>query len=339
LNYDDFISKYDYSLDKEYIAQSPVEPRDHSRMLVIDKEKNRIEHRRFYDILEYLDENDLLVLNDTKVIRARFLGNRNSGARCEVFLLRLLDKEFIWEALIRPAKRIKKGEILNISEEIKVKILEKYESGRAKVEFISEKRDWISDGNIPLPPYISSKVEEKNYQTVFAKKDGAVAAPTAGLHFTKDLLEKIKQKCAGIVTVTLHVGIGTFRSLTNEDLERGSLHRESYEITEEVADIINEHKKNGGRVIACGTTSCRALESSFDFDKVVSGISDTTLFIKPGYRFRVVDSLITNFHLPKTSLLMLVSSLAGREKILECYEEAKKTGYRFYSLGDAMFIL
>ena len=330
---------YDYELDKEYIAQSPVNPRDHSRLFVIDRKHNRTEHRRFFDILEYINKDDLIVLNDTKVIKARFFGHRKSGGACEIFLLRLLEGEFIWESLIRPAKRIKQQELLVINDELEVRILEKYEDGRAKVEFISENKDWCSFGNLPLPPYISGNVSEKDYQTVFAKNEGAVAAPTAGLHFTKDLLEKIESISAGIITITLHVGIGTFRSVTEENLNTGKLHKESYEITKYAADRINKHKLQGGKIIACGTTSCRALESSSKGGYVIPGISDTELFIMPGYKFKIVDSLITNFHLPRTSLLMLVSALAGKNRILDGYEEAKKIGYRYYSLGDAMFIL
>ena len=334
------ISEYDYNLPEELIARYPVEPRDSCRLMVLNREKKTIEHKVFKDIKDYLREKDLLVLNDTKVIPARLIGKKKTGAQIEIFLLNPLDNNGYWEALVRKLKRLKEKDRVFIGEGLEVELIEKKEGGKAVVRLIGEniKEKIYTYGQIPLPPYIERKPEERDkelYQTVFARKEGAVAAPTAGLHFTEELLEEIKKRGVKIAYVTLHVGIGTFKPLSEENLREKKLHREFYSIPEETVNLIEKTREKGGRVIAVGTTVVRTLET-YAINKKKEGFSE--LFIYPPFDFKIIDSLITNFHLPKSSLLLLVSAFAGKDFILKAYKEAVMKRYRFFSYGDAMFI-
>ena len=333
------ISEFDYNLPKELIAKYPVEPRDSCRLMVLDRKDKTIEHKIFRDIIDYLEEGDTLVLNDTKVIPARLKGKKETGANIEIFLLRPFS-ENQWEVLIKNIKRLKEGQEVIFAEDFKAKLLEKYEEGKAKVELIGENVNELIKkyGHIPLPPYMEREDEEKDkdyYQTVFAQKEGAVASPTAGLHFTPQLLEKIKQKGVNIAYVTLHVGLGTFRPVSVEDITKHKMHEEFYQIPEETIDIINKTKNKGKSVTAVGTTVVRTLETYAQTGKL-EGFSD--IFIYPPYEFKMIDKLITNFHLPKSTLLMLVSAFADKDFILKAYKEAVNQKYRFFSYGDAMFI-
>lgn len=342
------ISEFDYDLPKELIAQHPLEKRDESRLLVLNKEENKIEHRSFKDIIEYLNSGDCLVINNTKVIPARLYGTRieesKEPANVEFLLVKQLEKD-IWEVLVRPGKKLKIGAKVEFGEGIlKAEILDIFEDGNRKVEFkyngiFNEILDKI--GIMPLPPYIKERLEKKDrYQTVYAKYDGSAAAPTAGLHFTPELLKRIEGKGVEIANVTLHVGIGTFRPVKVENVEEHIMHTEHFYIKKEDAEKISKAKKEGKRIIACGTTSCRVLESISDdkgFVKEQEG--DTGIFIYPGYKFKCIDYLITNFHLPESTLIMLISALAGKETIMEAYKEAVKEKYRFFSFGDAMLII
>ena len=333
------LSDFDYNLPKELIAKYPVEPRDECRLMILDKEKKVIEHKIFKEIKNYLEKGDLLVLNDTKVIPARLIGYKKTGAKIEIFLLRPVE-ENIWEALIKNIKRLKEGQEVIISEDFHVKLLEKHEEGKATVELIGKNiKELIQKyGHIPLPPYIEREDEEKDkslYQTVFAKREGAVASPTAGLHFTERLLEELENKGVKKSFITLHVGLGTFRPIKVEDITKHKMHEEYYHIPEETLESIEETKKRKKRVIAVGTTVVRALETYAQTLKP-EGFSD--IFIYPPYKFKIVDALITNFHLPKSTLLLLVSAFAGRDFILKAYTEAIEKRYRFFSYGDAMFI-
>ncbi len=333
------LSDFDYNLPKELIAKYPVEPRDECRLMILDKEKKVIEHKIFKEIKNYLEKGDLLVLNDTKVIPARLIGYKKTGAKIEIFLLRPVE-ENIWEALIKNIKRLKEGQEVIISEDFHVKLLEKHEEGKATVELIGKNiKELIQKyGHIPLPPYIEREDEEKDkslYQTVFAKREGAVASPTAGLHFTERLLEELENKGVKKSFITLHVGLGTFRPIKVEDITKHKMHEEYYHIPEETLESIEETKKRKKRVIAVGTTVVRALETYAQTLKT-EGFSD--IFIYPPYKFKIVDALITNFHLPKSTLLLLVSAFAGRDFILKAYTEAIEKRYRFFSYGDAMFI-
>jgi len=337
-------SDYYYDLPEELIAQDPIKDRSSSRLMVLDKITGEIEHRHFYDIIGYLRKGDCLVLNNTKVIPARLIGvTKDTGAAIEVLLLKRKTAN-LWEAIVRPGKKLRPGrEVVFGDGLLKGKITDVLEEGNRLIEFDYEGIfEEILDklGEMPLPPYITHKLDDKNrYQTVYAKYEGSAAAPTAGLHFTKELLEKIKGMGVDIVFVTLHVGLGTFRPVKEENILDHHMHSEWYEITKESADMINAAKERGARIICVGTTSVRTLESAaLDNGYVKAGSADTSIFIYPGYRFKTVDCLITNFHLPESTLIMLVSALAGRENVLNAYKEAVKEKYRFFSFGDAMFI-
>ena len=337
------VSEFNYDLPEELIAQTPIEKRDMSRLMVLDRENKKIEHKVFKDILEYLEEGDCLVINNTKVLPARLYGKKETGANVEFLLLNNIEGD-VWECIVRPGNKLHIGTKVSFGEGIlKADILDMMEGGTRKVEFhyngiFNEILDKI--GLMPLPPYIHEELKEKDrYQTVYARHQGSSAAPTAGLHFTEELLEKVKEKGVQITKVTLHVGIGTFRPVKVEDVESHHMHSEHYYIKQEEADKINKAKENGKKVIAVGTTSCRVLESVADEQGKVKEIEgDTSIFIYPGYKFKCVDNLITNFHLPESTLIMLVSSLAGKDFIMEAYEQAVKEKYRFFSFGDAMLI-
>lgn len=338
-------SDFYFDLPKELIAQDPLENRSSSRLLKLDRESGKIEHKHFTDILEYLKPGDLLVLNNTKVIPARLLGEKEgTGAHVEVFLLKRLGDD-TWETLVKPGKKLKPGTFVSFGNGVlRAEILETLDDGGRKVKFYFEGIfEEILDklGEMPLPPYITHKLKDRDrYQTVYAKHEGSVAAPTAGLHFTEELLDKIKESGIDIAYVTLHVGLGTFRPVKVDDVTNHVMHSESYMISEETAEKINNTKKRGGRVICVGTTSVRTLESAARDDGTVPATEgDTSIFIYPGYKFKVLDGLITNFHLPESTLVMLVSAFAGKEKVLSAYEQAVKEKYRFFSFGDAMMIV
>lgn len=339
------LSDFNYDLPKEYIAQTPLQDRSSSKLMVLDRKNREIDHKHFSDIINLLDEKDCLVLNDTKVIPARLLGiKEETGAHIEVFLLKRLTEDNKWECMVRPGKRVKKGTIVAFGNgELKAEIGEGLEDGLKTVRFIfdgifEEVLDRL--GQMPLPPYITEKLEDKDrYQTVYSKNPGSAAAPTAGLHFTKELLEKIREKGVRIAYVTLHVGLGTFRPVKVDNITEHKMHSEFYEIGQQACDIINETKKIGGRIISVGTTSTRTLESAADENGfLVPKAENTDIFIYPGYKFKIIDGLITNFHLPESTLLMLISAFYDREEILKAYESAKENNYRFFSFGDAMFI-
>ncbi len=341
------VSEFDYELPKELIAKFPAEPRDSSRLMVLYKDSERLEHRTFRDIVEYLEEGDVLVINDTKVIPARLFGRLDTGGRVEVLLVRQVEPN-LWEVMARPSRKLKKGRKLTFDGELSGTVKEYVGEGKRLIEFevkggkgFMEKLDEI--GHVPLPPYIDreeTKEDREKYQTVFAKREGAVAAPTAGLHFTRELLERISQKGVIIKPVTLHVGPGTFKPVKVENVEEHRMDYETYFVPEETAEAVRKAKERGRKVVAVGTTVVRTLESASDeVGKVKPGEGTTNLFIYPGYKFKVVDALVTNFHLPRSTLLMLVCAFAGKEKVLNAYREAVKKGYRFYSYGDAMLIL
>ena len=358
------LEEFDYDLPEELIAQVPISKRDESRLMVLNRENKTIEHKTFKNIIDYLKPGDCLVRNNTKVIPARLYGKKETGANVEFVLLKQLEGD-VWESIVRPGNKLKPGSVVKFgfdkfdneklegdkientnSEDclLKATILDIMEGGTRKVKFeydgiFNEILDKI--GLMPLPPYIHESLKEKDrYQTVYAKYDGSAAAPTAGLHFTPELLKMIEEKGVKIANVTLHVGIGTFRPVKEENIENHQMHTEHFYIKQEDVDKINETKKVGGRVIAVGTTSCRVLETiaSEETGLVQSIEGDTGIYIYPGYKFKCIDGLITNFHLPKSTLLMLVSALAGREFVLEAYNEAVKEKYRFFSFGDAMLI-
>ncbi len=335
---------FDYFLPEELIAQTPVYPRDSSRLLVFDREREEISHKRFYDIKSYLKKGDVLVRNNTKVLPARMFAYTAHGGKVEILLLKRFDLTE-WEVLVKPGKKAKPGAKLVISNELSLEVLSNIEeSGGRKVKFYFDGvfEDIISRlGEMPLPPYITEKLKDKDrYQTVYANTSGSAAAPTAGLHFTPELLKEIEEMGVEIVDVLLHVGLGTFRPVKVDDVENHHMHSEYFEVSEEAADRINRAKKEGRRVVAVGTTSVRTLESATnDEGEVIPQKADTSIFIYPGYKFKCVDALITNFHLPKSTLIMLVSALSSREKILEIYNTAVEEKYRFFSFGDAMFIM
>jgi len=337
-------SDFDYYLPEELIAQTPATPRDSSRLLVYNREEDKIYHKRFFDIVDFLKEGDLLVRNNTKVLPARMFAFTPNGGKVEVLLLKRFNLTD-WEVLVKPGKKAKPGAKLVISEELSLEVIETIEEAGSRLvrfSFNGVFEDIISRvGEMPLPPYITEKLKDKDrYQTVYAKVDGSAAAPTAGLHFTDQLIEKIKAKGVEFADVLLHVGLGTFRPVKADDITEHHMHSEYYEVSEEAAEKINRAKLEGRRVIAVGTTSVRTLESAADengFIKPVKG--NTEIFIYPPYRFKCVDALITNFHLPKSTLLMLVSSLSTREKLLEIYDTAVRERYRFFSFGDSMLIL
>ena len=335
------VTDFDYDLPEELIAQTPIEKRDESRLMILDTTKKTIEHKMFKNIIDFLNSGDCLVINNTKVIPARLYGKKQTGANVEFLLLNRIEND-TWEALVRPGRKLLPGTQVTFGDGLlKATVLEVLESGNVVFEYngiFNEILDQI--GMMPLPPYIKEKLKDKDrYQTVYAKYEGSAAAPTAGLHFTNDLLEKIKEKNIEIANVTLHVGIGTFRPVKVENVQEHKMHVEHFYIKQEDVNKINNAKKNGKRVIAVGTTSCRVLESVSDENGLLKPYEgDTNIFIYPGYKFKCIDGLITNFHLPKSTLLMLVSALAGREFIIKAYEEAVKQKYRFFSFGDAMFI-
>ena len=337
------VSDFNYELPEELIAQHPYDKRDEARLMVLDRRTQTIEHKIFKDIIDYLEPGDCLVINNTKVLPARLYGTKDTGARVEFLLLKRWEGDF-WEVMVRPGNKLRPGTKVSFGDGIlKAEILDVLEGGNRKVKFeyqgiFNEILDKI--GLMPLPPYIKESLKEKDkYQTVYAKYDGSAAAPTAGLHFTEELLEKIKAKGIEIANVTLHVGIGTFRPVKVENVEEHSMHSEHFYIQSEDAAKINKAKQEGHKIIAVGTTSCRVLESVADENGLVKEIEgDTSIFIYPGYKFKCVDNLITNFHLPESTLIMLVSSLAGRDFIMKAYNEAVKEKYLFFSFGDAMLI-
>lgn len=338
------LEQFDFYLPENLIAQVPLEKRDASKLLVINKQEESYEHKYFSDIIDYFREGDTLVLNNTRVMPARLLGEKiDTKAVIELLLLKNIENN-IWECLVKPAKRVKVGTIINFGDIMQAKCTQIFPDGFRHFEFIydgifQERLDEL--GTMPLPPYIKEKLDDKErYQTVFSKEIGSSAAPTAGLHFTKELLEKIKNKGVNIVYLTLHVGLGTFRPVVVEDIKNHNMHSEYYEITEETANIINDTKKNGSRIISVGTTSTRTLETVArdNNGKIVASSGWTNIFIYPGFEFKCVDCLITNFHLPKSSLIMLVSAFYNRESMLKFYNIAIENKYRFFSFGDAMFI-
>ena len=338
-------SDYYFDLPKELIAQDPLEDRSASRLLVLDQRTGSIEHKVFRDILQYLTPGDCLVLNDTRVIPARLLGvKEDTGAAVEVLLLKRREKD-VWEALVRPGKKLRPGARVTFGDgRLRAEILDVVEEGNRLVQFSYEgiwEEVLDSLGEMPLPPYITHKLLDKNrYQTVYAKYEGSAAAPTAGLHFTKELLAEVEAMGVDLAYVTLHVGLGTFRPVKVDNVKEHHMHSEFYQITKEAADKINRAKESGHRVICVGTTSCRTVESAADEKGRLTACSgNTDIFIYPGYRFKVLDGLITNFHLPESTLVMLVSALAGRENILSVYREAIRERYRFFSFGDAMLIV
>ena len=337
-------SDFDYFLPEELIAQTPVEPRDSSRLLVYDRENDKVYHKHFYDIKSFLKKGDVLVRNNTKVLPARMFAFTPNGAKVEVLLLKRFNLNE-WEVLVKPGKKARPGAHLVLNEELSLEVLETIEeSGSRRVKFTYDGvfEDIIARiGEMPLPPYITEKLKEQGrYQTVYAKHDGSAAAPTAGLHFTDKLLQEIQDMGVEIVDVLLHVGLGTFRPVKSDDILEHHMHSEYYEISEEAAQKINTAKKEGRRIIAVGTTSVRTLESAADENGFVKPVKDNTeIFIYPPYKFKCVDSLITNFHLPKSTLIMLVSSLSTREKTLELYNLAVSEKYRFFSFGDSMLVL
>jgi len=339
------VSEFNYELPKELIAQHPLEKRDTSRLMVLNREKEQIEHKNFKNIIDYLNPGDCLVINNTKVIPARLYGIKQSEQKIpvEFLLLKQIEKDY-WEVMVRPGRRLKTGTKVEFGEGIlRAEILEVLENGNRKVKFIydgifNEILDKI--GMMPLPPYITEKLKDKDrYQTVYAKYEGSAAAPTAGLHFTNELLNQIKQKGINIANVTLHVGIGTFRPVKVENIEEHNMHSEHFYIKAEDANKINDAKRNNCNVIAVGTTSCRVLETIADKNGFVQETEgDTNIFIYPGYEFKCIDKLITNFHLPESTLIMLVSTLAGKDFVMKAYNEAVREKYRFFSFGDAMLI-
>ena len=335
---------YYYDLPKELIAQDPLEDRSSSRLMVLGKKSGHVSHHHFTEILDFLRPGDCLVINNTRVIPARLIGTKkDTGAHVEILLLRRKQND-IWETLVRPGKKLRPGAEVTFGDgSLTATILDVVEGGDRLVQFhydgiFEEILDRL--GEMPLPPYITHKLKDRDrYNTVYAKFDGSAAAPTAGLHFTKEFLEQVKEKGVNIAQVTLHVGLGTFRPVKVDDVRQHEMHTEWYRVTQETADLINNTKKNGGRIIAVGTTSVRTLETVADEDghmKAQEG--DTSIFIYPGYKWKIVDGLITNFHLPESTLIMLVSALAGREHVLAAYREAVKERYRFFSFGDAMYI-
>ncbi len=337
------ISEFDFDLPEELIAQHAVNPRDHSKLLVLNKEKKEIEHKRFYNIIDYLKKDDVLVINRTKVIPARLYGRKDTGTVLECFLLKRYDL-YTWEVLLKPAKRLKIGQKVVFSENLlEAELIEIKEDGNRVLKFnykgnFEEILDKL--GEMPLPPYITEKLEDRNrYQTVYAKEGESVAAPTAGLHFTEELIERIREKGVIIAEVFLDVGLGTFRPVQTENVNDHIMHSEKYWVPKETAKIVNNAKRNGNRVIAVGTTSVRTLESSVnEKGELIENTSETSIFIYGKYKFKIVDAIITNFHLPKSTLIMLISAFGGKDFVFGAYKEAVKEKYRFYSFGDSMFI-
>lgn len=350
------ISEYDYNLPEELIAQMPADKRDNSRMMVLNRKDRTISHKHFYDIVDLIEPNTLLVMNNTKVLPARLIGHKDTGAKIEVFLLKqnskMQDEHENWEVLIKPSKRVKPDTIIKISDELSVRAIKRLEeNGEWLVELIFNGNNVLDvlhrNGNIPLPPYIERKIPNEDlkkldferYQTVYAKDEGSVAAPTAGLHFTKEILKKLENKGIELAYVTLNVGLGTFRPVQCENVENHKMHSETFEISEKAAEQINRAKAEGKKIVAVGTTTVRTLETAYKKFGCIKACHDhSELFIYPPYEFKVIDNLITNFHLPKSTLLMLVSALAGKDFIFEAYKEAIENKYRFFSYGDCMYI-
>mgnify|MGYP002437032491 FL=1 len=350
------ISEYDYNLPEELIAQMPADKRDNSRMMVLNRKDRTISHKHFYDIVDLIEPNTLLVMNNTKVLPARLIGHKDTGAKIEVFLLKqnskMQDEHENWEVLIKPSKRVKPNTIIKISDELSVRAIKRLEeNGEWLVELIFNGNNVLDvlhrNGNIPLPPYIERKIPNEDlkkldferYQTVYAKDEGSVAAPTAGLHFTKEILKKLENKGVELAYVTLNVGLGTFRPVQCENVENHKMHSETFEISEKAAEQINRAKAEGKKIVAVGTTTVRTLETAYKKFGCIKACHDhSELFIYPPYKFKVIDNLITNFHLPKSTLLMLVSALAGKDFIFEAYKEAIENKYRFFSYGDCMYI-
>lgn len=350
------ISEYDYNLPEELIAQMPADKRDNSRMMVLNRKDRTISHKHFYDIVDLIEPNTLLVMNNTKVLPARLIGHKDTGAKIEVFLLKqnskMQDEHENWEVLIKPSKRVKPDTIIKISDELSVRAIKRLEeNGEWLVELIFNGNNVLDvlhrNGNIPLPPYIERKIPNEDlkklyferYQTVYAKDEGSVAAPTAGLHFTKEILKKLENKGVELAYVTLNVGLGTFRPVQCENIENHKMHSETFEISEKAAEQINRAKAEGKKIVAVGTTTVRTLETAYKKFGCIKACHDhSELFIYPPYEFKVIDNLITNFHLPKSTLLMLVSALAGKDFIFEAYKEAIENKYRFFSYGDCMYI-
>ena len=339
-------SDFDYHLPQELIAQSPSEPRDHSRLMILDRSSGEIEHRKFYDLVEYLNDGDVLVFNDSRVIPARMYGlTLDTGSKIELLLL-TQNQPKIWKALVKPGRRMRKGARFQIDgldgKHVTGTVLDQYDDGSREIEFDSE-LDFEYFGSVPLPPYIHrSTAPAERYQTVYAQKNGSIAAPTAGLHFTKALLSQLSKKGVSLEFVTLHVGWDSFRPLNTEDPSQHLMHSEYWELSQEVSERLNLAKRDGRRIISAGTTAVRLLENAANINvsaQLGPGSGWADIFIKPGYRFRVIDGLITNFHLPKSTLLMLTSALAGKDNILNGYKVAVDNQYRFYSFGDAMFIV
>lgn len=350
------LSEYDYNLPEELIAQMPADKRDNSRMMVLNRKDRTISHKHFYDIVDLIDKDTLLVMNNTKVLPARLIGHKDTGAKIEVFLLKQANfqnqENNCWDVLIKPSKRIKPDTIIKISEELSVRAIKRLEeNGEWLVELIFEGDNVLEilhrNGNIPLPPYIERKIPDEDlkkldferYQTVYAKDEGSVAAPTAGLHFTQAILQKLQEKGVELAYVTLNVGLGTFRPVQCENVLEHKMHSETFEISEKAAEQINRAKREGKKIIAVGTTTVRTLETAFQKFGCIKPCHDhSELFIYPPYEFKVIDNLITNFHLPKSTLLMLVSALAGKDFIFEAYKKAIENKYRFFSYGDCMLI-
>ena len=350
------ISEYDYNLPEELIAQMPADKRDNSRMMVLNRKDRTISHKHFYDIVDLIEPNTLLVMNNTKVLPARLIGHKDTGSKIEVFLLKqnskMQDEHENWEVLIKPSKRVKPDTIIKISDELSVRAIKRLEeNGEWLVELIFNGNNVLDvlhrNGNIPLPPYIERKIPNEDlkkldferYQTVYAKDEGSVAAPTAGLHFTKEILKKLENKGVELAYVTLNVGLGTFRPVQCENVENHKMHSETFEISEKAAEQINRAKAEGKKIVAVGTTTVRTLETAYKKFGCIKACHDhSELFIYPPYEFKVIDNLITNFHLPKSTLLMLVSALAGKDFIFEAYKEAIENKYRFFSYGDCMYI-
>ena len=337
-------STYNYNLPQELIAQKPIEPRDNSRLLVFNRTNKNILHKKFYNVIDFLNPGDALVINNSKVLPARLYGKKeDTSAKIEILLQKRIDLK-TWNVIARPFKRLKVGNIVIFSDKLKCIIKEKYEYGECKIEFIysGHFEEILSEiGEMPLPTYIKEKLKNKDrYQTIYAKVDGSSAAPTAGLHFTPELLEKIKNKGIKVVEVLLHVGLGTFRPVKEESILNHDMHSEYYKLTEENAEILNDVRKNGGKIVAVGTTSVRVLETCANEDgQLVAGFGETKIFIYPPYKFKAVDHLITNFHLPESTLIMLVSAFCGLENTMEIYKTAVQEKYRFFSFGDAMLII
>ncbi len=351
------LSEYDYELPENLIAQMPADKRENSKMMVLSRKDKTISHKHFYDIVDLIDENSLLVMNNTKVLPARLIGHKDTGAKIEVFLLKQTQEgnnnQHLWDVLIKPSKRVKPDTIIKISDELSVKAIERLEeNGEWLVELLFEGNNVLDilhrNGQIPLPPYIERKIPNEDlkkldferYQTVYAKDEGSVAAPTAGLHFTKDILDRLQEKGVELAYVTLNVGLGTFRPVQCENILEHKMHSETFEISQKAAEQINKAKQAGKKIIAVGTTTVRTLETAYQKYGCIKPCHDhSELFIYPPYEFKVIDNLITNFHLPKSTLLMLVSALAGKDFIFDAYKEAVEHNYRFFSYGDCMYIM